>query len=94
MLSARSGTERSAHASRSRRLPAPLWARMAVLAGLGCCMVGGLLGLLLGLSHPATVWFAIPEGAFILGVAGALTGLVLGAVATAARALWRAARPG
>ncbi len=46
-------------------------------------------GLILGLSYPSTVWFAILEGGFIGGVTGAALGLLVGATVSLLAAVAR-----
>lgn len=54
----------------------------AAVAGVVGAVIGGILGLR---AHPPTAWFAIIEVGLPSGLVGATTGLVAGAVVSAAR---------
>jgi hypothetical protein len=67
----------------------PVCVRSAVIAGATACVVGGLVRLVVGLQHPATVWFAILEAALLVGVPATVLGLVAGLMVMVGRAMWR-----
>ncbi|HUA74292.1 MAG TPA: hypothetical protein VL988_05990 [Solirubrobacteraceae bacterium] len=70
----------------------PLIPRFAVAATVLGSVVGAIAGVLLGLDHPSTVWFALFEGAFLVGVAASLLGLLAGLIAYVLVTVWRHAR--
>jgi hypothetical protein len=76
----------------SQLTDSPVWVRFAVIGGGASCVAGGLVGLVVGLQHPAAVWFAIPEAAVLMGLPGTVLALVAGAIATVGRAIWRLLR--
>lgn len=64
----------------SPNLPKPM--AYALLAGMWCGLLGGVVGLLIGLSvYPPTAWAAVLE----VGIPAALLGFVGGLLAGAAR---------
>jgi len=69
----------------------PLPVSFAFTAGATFCVIGGIVGLVIGLTnHAATAWFAVPEAAIIAGIPAAALGLAIGILASACRWLWRA----
>ncbi|MDQ0094517.1 hypothetical protein [Paeniglutamicibacter psychrophenolicus] len=63
----------------SRNLPKPL--AYALLGAMWCGLLGGVVGLLVGLSvYPPTAWFAVLE----IGIPAALLGFVAGLLVGAA----------
>jgi hypothetical protein len=59
----------------------PLILRCTIVGSVVLSAVAAAVGLLSGLQHPSTVWFAILEGGFIGGVVGAALGLLIGTAA-------------
>lgn len=60
----------------------PLILRLAVVCSTTACVLGGLVGLVLGLrAYPPTAWFAVFEVAIPAGILGAVVGALVGVVA-------------
>lgn len=70
----------------------PLPVRYACVGGGLFAAIGVPIGLIRGLSYPATALFAMGEGAVLIGAAGAALGFAAGVIAAACCALWRALR--
>jgi hypothetical protein len=68
----------------------PLPARWAIWGAGVACVVGGLVGLVVGLTtNPATAWFAVFELGLPAGIAGGFVGLVAALVVEAGRRVFR-----
>ena len=78
--------------SQLKKLPLPM--SFAFTAGGTFFVIGGVVGLIVGLRHPATAWFAVPEAAIIVGIPATVLGLAVGIVVSACRRVWRATRMG
>lgn len=64
----------------------PLALRWSLIGAATGVMVGAVVGLILGLRvNPSTAWFAVIEVGFLAGLAGAVAGLIAGAMVTASR---------
>jgi ABC-type uncharacterized transport system permease subunit len=68
----------------------PFLARCAIVGGGSAAVIGGIAGLIVGLSvHPATVWFAIPEAGVPSAIVGGVVGFAIGLLVEAVRRLSR-----
>ena len=66
----------------------PALARFVVVGTASLCVVGGIVGLIVGLfAYPPTAWFAVFEVGIPGAIVGAIVGLLVGAVAITIRKL-------